>query len=284
MINKQEFLSEIKNYFTKGYDKIEEIRYKNSVYVARIYLNNETFIAKYFENLADTREIKNYKLLQKLKIKTPKVNYLGQNLIIMQDIDSLEGYRIANETDQNNIQFLKDIANWYRDLHIKGKNINLNEIEYSEYDYITKENIQKLKPYLLDSIFKTLTENVDKIIALSKNFEYTLVYNDFYYDNAIFSPEGSFMFDYNLLGKGCIASDIDNVITCLGKEAGAQFVEFYGKENIPKEENNIIFILNSLSALIMANEKETLPNYATAIIDTINSRNFDEIFNKIIKK
>lgn len=284
MNKEKEFLAELKQFFAFGYDKIEEIRYKNDVYVARVFKDDRTYVAKYFENSEDAREIKNYQILKNLGIKTLEVYFLGKNLIVMQDINQLKGFRISVSDDIKDEKFLKNIAMWYKSLHTLGKTCDLAQIEYSEYNCITKENILKLKKVLDDSKVEMFLDSLPFFQKISKQLEYTLVYNDFYFDNIVKSENEAFMFDYDLLGKGNVISDLNNVKSCLGEEKMEIFKKYYGKIDLKTNEKEYAYILSNVSSLIQANERKEFPKWANSVIQQIKSEKFEENLIKLEKE
>lgn len=147
-------------------------------------------------------------------------------------------------------------------------------MKYSEYNYITRENVLALKPLIDSAVIKEICDCLPGILSLAKKLSYTLVYNDFWYDKVVVGGDEAFMFGYDLLGAGCIYADISNVISALGRERGEVFLDFYGRQNIPANEAKETLVLGSISSLIMANKMPKLPKYAQELIEKINSEKF----------
>lgn len=91
--------------------------------------------------------------------------------------------------------------------------------------------------------------------------EKTLTYNDFYYTNMVVVKDKSeaFMFDYNLLGKGYVASDIINVTSQLGECARKAFLDTYSK--FIQKEILLHEVAGSLSAIYFASCRDVFPQW-----------------------
>lgn len=208
--------------FNVSNSNITIIQSKDGVIVARVQVNATSYIIKYFQKDEHKREIKNYKILKSLSI--PTINLLGStdSSILMEDISQSDIFRLAAKEDLDDVVVASQIAEWYKLLHTSSKNFD-TEI-YDETDLITKENIEFIKKKTGTQslpIWKIIDDNFDIIISKIKALPRVLTYNDFYYTNLIIAKDKSsaFMFDYNLLGKGYVYSDIRNVCSSLGENA-----------------------------------------------------------------
>jgi len=96
---------------------------------------------------------------------------------------------------------------------------------------------------------------------------------------AVSKEHGAFMFDYNLLGKGYVASDIKNVTLQLGKEAKKAFLESYGKY----DEKEILMheVAGSLVGLCFACQRETFPEWGYEELESINNGTLMKSINKL---
>jgi len=70
------------------------------------------------------------------------------------------------------------------------------------------------------------------------------------------------MFDYNLLGRGYVYSDIRNVTSSLQGEAKLAFLDEYGEERISTDEIIADSVLVALHSLHVAYEREKFPWWA----------------------
>lgn len=265
------------------YDSINLIRSKDGVHVCRVKSKNKSYVLKYFEKPEYRREIKNYLLLQKLGIPTIPIIAYTDKSILMEDIEKSEKYRLGIKEDLCDTEICRHLAEWYKLLHNKGKEYvkKYGSGMYAETDCITAENIDFIKS-------KTHTENypvwieiersLPYILSLIKNTEKTLTYNDFYYTNMVVAKDKSqaFMFDYNLLGKGSIASDIINVTSSLSKEAGTAFLNAYGKIN--NRELLLNNVAGTLVSLYFASCREEFPQWAADELESIKN---GKLLNKL---
>ncbi|MCI8387019.1 MAG: hypothetical protein HFE63_00945 [Clostridiales bacterium] len=193
---------------------------------------------KYFSALDQRREIENYKILRSLGIPTLDVIAIGESSILLEDIASeTSQWRLGCESDLDNLSVARNLAEWYRVLHGRGRDYvkTYGRDMYDESDYFTLDGIEYVK-YMTGTkdcpVWRELEAQFDDISYELKAFERTLTYNDFYYTNFAVKRSGdnagALMFDYNLLGKGYVYSDIRNVVSSLSKRAGEEFISCYG--------------------------------------------------------
>ena len=230
-------------------------------------------------------------MLQKLGIPTIQLVSYTDESILMEDITRSEKYRLAEEADMRDKQIAERLAEWYKQLHRKGKEFVRSNGSgmYMETDCITAENIDFIKERT-HTEESPVWEEIKKVLPLIRSeiasAETTLTYNDFYYTNMIVAKDKSeaFMFDYNLLGKGFVVSDIENVTCQLSEEATEAFLRVYGEIN-PKEQ--LLYSLTGpLVGLYYASQRETYPDWGLeelarvkdgSLLDKLN--NFKESVN-----
>lgn len=248
------------------------IQSKDGVIVARVQVNATSYIIKYFHKDEHKREIKNYKILKSLSI--PTINLLGStdSSILMEDISQSDIFRLAAKEDLDDVVVASQIAEWYKLLHTSNKNFD-TEI-YDETDLITKENIEFIKKKTGTQslpIWKIIDDNFDIIISKIKALPRVLTYNDFYYTNLIIAKDKSsaFMFDYNLLGKGYVYSDIRNVCSSLGENAKKAFIETYGE--FDKSEIIVDDVTSVLVTLYYACQRKTFPSWANYALNELKN-------------
>ncbi|MBQ8762433.1 MAG: hypothetical protein IJZ26_03905 [Clostridia bacterium] len=274
-------LNEFVNIMNINPSKIEEIRFKDGVYVGRVFVDKTTYIIKYFQKAEYRREIENYKVLQGLGIKTLKTFGFSECAIVMEDVLNSDKLRLATADDLKNPEIIKNIAVWYKSLHTKGSNVKLKNA-YCESDMINKENIIRLsdilsedKKFIVDIILNKLA-----IIDKYKNeLKYTLNYNDFSFDNLIIGDNCVFMYDYNLLGNGYVYADIRNVCSALNEDMKKVFKDAYNIEQDLSKEKLIDSIVGCLFALISASFKETFPKWAESSKEYLESEKFIDKLN-----
>lgn len=259
-----------------SFSNIELIQNKDGVIVARIQSDTISYIFKYFQNEDYKREIKNYQLLNSLNIPTIKVFGFTDSAILMEDVSLSESLRLATKEDLDDVVIASKIAKWYKLLHTSNKDFeeeNIAEL-YDESDFITKENIEFIKEKTGTQnlpVWKLIDDNFDIIVSKINSIPRVLTYNDFYYTNLIVAKDktSAFMFDYNMLGKGYIYSDIRNVCYSLGENAKRTFLEAYGEF----DENEIIVddVASVLVTLYHACQRKNFPDWANSTLNELKT-------------
>ena len=254
------------------YRTINLIQNKDGVIVARVQSGEESYIIKYFQNKEFKREIKNYQLLDTLNIPTVKVFDFTDSAILMEDISQSDTFRLATKEDLDDVVLASKIAEWYKLLHTSSKKFvkeNITEL-YDETDFITRESIEFIKEKTGTqnlSVWKLINDNFDIVVSKIRSLPRVLTYNDFYYTNLIVAKDKSsaFMFDYNLLGKGYVYSDIRNVCYSLGENAKNAFLEAYGE--FDKSEIIVDDVASVLVTLYHACKRKNFPSWANSVLN-----------------
>ncbi len=259
-----------------SYSRIDLIQNKDGVIVARVYIDSISYIIKYFQNADFKREIKNYQILKSLNISTVKVFNFTDSAIIMEDISQSDTFRLATKEDLNDVAVASQIAEWYKQLHTRSKDFaqtHSTEL-YDEADFITRDNIKFIKErtgtHTLP-VWKLIEDNFDVIVSKIKSLPRVLTYNDFYYTNLIVAKDktSAFMFDYNLLGKGYVYSDIRNVCYSLGENAKNAFLKAYGE--FDKSEIIIDDVASVLITLYHACQRKNFPSWANSVLNELKT-------------
>lgn len=258
------------------YSTIDLIQNKDGVIVARVQSDAKSYIIKYFQNEDFKREITNYQLLDALNIPTVKVFGLTDSAILMEDVSQSDFFRLATKEDLDDVVLASKIAEWYKLLHTSSDNFVKESIAelYDETDFITKENIAFIKDKTGTQnlpVWKLINDNFDIIVSKIKSIPRVLTYNDFYYTNLIVAKDKSsaFMFDYNLLGKGYVYSDIRNVCYSLGEDAKKAFLETYGE--FDKSEIIVDDVASVLITLYHACQRKTFPCWASSTLNELKT-------------
>ena len=256
------------------YDILQD---KAGVTVARIFSKNDSVILKCFEDEASRREMANYRLLNELGIPTLNVLGMTDAAFIMEDIATAGRYRIASEADMADVRVAENLAAWYRKLHDSGRAyVAENGAEmYSETGLFTRENIECVihRSGTQDlPVWRLILDNFERIISGINTVPMTLTYNDFYYTNMAVARDGTsaIMFDYNLLGKGYVYSDMRNVQYSLSKEAAAAFEKAYGEYDF-KTEMLIDDAVSPVVTLYMAYQRASFPGWAQESLEHVRS-------------
>lgn len=262
------------------YGTITLIHNKDGVIVARVRSDTKSYIIKYFQNEDFKREIRNYQLLDVINIPTVKVFGFTDSAILMEDVSESDFFRLATKEDLDDVVIASKIAEWYKLLHTSSKNFvkeNITEL-YDETDFITRENIEFIKSKTGTQslpVWKIINDSFDIIVSKIRSLPRVLTYNDFYYTNLIVAKDKSsaFMFDYNLLGKGYVYSDIRNVCYSLGENAKRTFLEAYGE--FDKSEIIVDDVASVLVTLYHACQRKHFPDWANSVLDDLKN-NFDK--------
>lgn len=278
-----------------SYENVINLRSKDGVHLYKIQDCDKKYVLKYFENTEFRREIKNYLILQELNVLTiPLIAYTDE-AILMEDIGNSSDMRLAVKEDMSDLGVCFTLGKWYKNLHEKGKEyVKLNgDGMYMETDCITFENIQMIKQKTDTSdnlVWKVVEEKLDYLRELIDKTKKTLIYNDFYYTNMAISKEhGAFMFDYNLLGKGYIASDIKNVTVQLSEDGKNAFLEGYGQyyermSVVHPIEELMHEVAGSLVALCFACQRDVFPEWGYEELEVVNKGVLLENIKKLYRK
>lgn len=249
------------------YSTIDLIQNKDGVIVARVQNGTTSYIIKYFQNDDYKREIKNYQLLYDLSIPTVKVFGFTDSAILMENISQSDIFRLATKEDLDDVAIASEIAEWYKLLHTRSKDFSENYSAelYDETDFMTRDNIEFIKEKTGTQnlpVWKLINDNFDIIVSKIRSLPRVLTYNDFYYTNLIVAKDktSAFMFDYNLLGKGYVYSDIRNVCYSLGENAKNTFLEAYGE--FDKSQIIVDDVASVLVTLYHACQRKTFPSWS----------------------
>lgn len=264
------------------YSTINLIQNKDGVIVARVQCDAKSYIIKYFQNEEFKREIENYQLLDALNIPTVKVFGFTDSAILMEDVSQSDIFRLATKEDLDDVIITSKIAEWYKFLHTRSKDFAENHSTelYDETDFITKDNIEFIKEKTDTQnlpVWELINDNFDIIVSKIKSLPRIFTYNDFYYTNLIVAKDKSsaFMFDYNLLGKGYVYSDIRNVCYSLGEKAKKAFLEAYGE--FDKSEIIIDDVASVLVTLYHACQRKSFPAWANSTLNELKTDYEDKV-------
>ena len=258
------------------YSTIDLIQNKDGVIVARVQSDEKSYIFKYFQNEDFKREIKNYQFLYDLSIPTVKVFSFTDSAFLMEDISQSDIFRLATKEDLDDVAIASEIAEWYKLLHTRSKDFSENYSAelYDETDFMTRDNIEFIKEKTGTQnlpVWKLINDNFDIIVSKIRSLPRVLTYNDFYYTNLIVAKDktSAFMFDYNLLGKGYVYSDIRNVCYSLGENAKKAFLEAYGE--FDKGEIIVDDVASVLITLYHACQRKNFPSWANSTLNELKT-------------
>ncbi len=259
--------------------RLTPIQSKDGVHVYRVLAEKGRYVLKYFEAEPFRREIRAYQILAFAGIPTVEVFSYTDRSLLMEDISHSRFFRMGREEDLSDSGTARRIAGWYRQLHEKGADAADLPDLYRETDCLTAERIGTMerKGILPHSLAELLEKNLPKFHAIVNSLSETLTYNDFYWTNLIAAADGSEarMLDYNLLGRGYRYADLRNVCSALSGEAAKAFLEEYG--GFDPWEKQVDSVAAPLTALAIACERETFPEWADSSLET--AKNGEMFYN-----
>lgn len=255
-----------------AYDTFSLIRNKDGVSVWRVNREIDSVVMKCFDKPEYRREIINYQLLNLLGIPTLEFIAHTDCSFVMEDIQRSK-FRLATEEDTSDPKIAREIARWYKKLHQNGCEYANTHPMFDESDTITAENIKLIKEKTGTDrlpVWMLIEENLDTIRSAAMSLPRTLNYNDFYFTNLVVARDSSsaLVFDYKLLGKGYVYSDIRNVCCSLGNDdAMNAFLTEYG--NYDQSEKLVDDVVVSLYSLYIACQRESFPNWASDLLEQL---------------
>ncbi|MBR4888350.1 MAG: hypothetical protein IKU17_04315 [Clostridia bacterium] len=259
---------------------------KDGVTVLRLEYFGKSYVLKYFEKPGYRREIKLYNVLKRLGIPTLHVASSSDASLLLEDLSCSPVYRLGEKQDMADPDIARALARWYKALHQKGAAYaaaHANEL-YDESDFFTRENIARIKEKTdaAAPVWDLLEKNFDALAAKLQAASRTLTYNDFYYTNLAVAKDKStaLMFDYNLLGKGFVYTDLRNVTYSLSPEAGAAFLEEYG--SFPAEEVLLDDVVSPIVTLHMAFGREAFPAWGEEALAQVLSPAYCEKIRQLL--
>jgi len=119
-------------------------------------------------------------------------------------------------------------------------------------------------------VWRLIEEHFAQIHTAAMSLPRTLTYNDFHYTNLVVARNGSaaLIFDYNMLGKGYVYSDIRNVCEHLGnEEARAAFCSAYG--SFDEKELFVDNAVNLLTGLHIACQRKSFPDWGQELLEMV---------------
>lgn len=270
-----------------AYHSLTLIRDKDGVSVWRVKNKDSSVVMKCFDKSEYRREIANYQLLKSLGIPTLRCIAHTNCSLILEDIETSQ-YRLAAKEDVSDPKIATQIARWYKSLHHNGREYAKTHSMFDECDAITIENINTIKEKTGTRdlpVWKLIENNFDTIRSSAINLPRTLNYNDFYYTNLVVARDGSsaLIFDYNLLGKGYVYSDIRNVCSSLGSDdARKAFLTEYG--NFDESEKLVDDVVDSLYSLYIACQREKFPNWANDLLSMLKDGRMLLVVEKLLEE
>jgi len=261
---------------------------KDGIKVIRVKTELGLGILKVFDNPEHRREIANYELLERLNIPHLRVLKQSSTALLLEDVQGSSKWRLGQAEDLADEQIARSLAEWYRQLHQKGAAYvkEHGQDMYEETSLLNHENmvwlrgISKTEDHAFWSLWQ---EKEAQFLSVLAELPRTLTYNDFFWTNMVVSKDHqqAMMFDYNLLGKGFVYSDISNVLSSLSKEAGEAFLEAYGAYDLYEKKLNEI--TSPLIGLCLAFRREKFPSWGREPLEQLQSGEITEALLRSLK-
>lgn len=243
------------------------MRSKDGITLWRLTAAEGPCVLKCFDNVEYRREISNYGLLASLGIPTLPLVAKTDRALLMEDIEKSAHWRLGKAEDLLSRPVARALARWYKVFHEKGKTLDKEQLArlYRESDDITNDHMTLVmeRSQTGDQPFWALFfEGFDRLKEQLEALPATLLYNDFYWTNFIVAKDESraLMFDYNLLGRGYVYSDIRNVTSALSPEAAEAFLGEYGDADTRGKA--VDDVIGPLFTLYTAFKQERFPAWA----------------------
>ena len=269
------------------YTTLSLIRNKDGVSVWRVMTEADSYVAKCFDKPEYRREIANYQLLKSLGVPSLRVIAHTDCSLVIEDIEH-SAYRIGTSEDINDPEIAKLIAHWYKTLHENGREYANTHTLYDECDCLTFDNMRAIQGKTGTSglpVWRLIEEHFIQIQTAAMSLPRTLTYNDFHFTNLAVARDGSIalIFDYNMLGKGYVYSDIRNVCGQLGnEEARAAFLSAYGAfDEYEAVVDNVVCLLTSLH---IACQRNNFPGWGYALLDMVKDGRLLAAVETLLKK
>ena len=256
---------------------LQLISSESGVHVHRGLYNGKPAVLKQFDNEDDRREILNYRILQRHGIPTIKTFLLGEDSLIMEDVDASKDWRLGQEEDIADTQVAEGLARWYFAFHEAAADVPELHSLFFEFDSITEESLEMLISKLPNATetFRYVQNHYSKFRKLIYTPVFTLTYNDFHWSNFVVRKDKSaaMMFDYNLLGRGYRFSDFMNICWSMPSPVKAAFMDTYNglfaeqhghsRHEADAAEKRIDDVAGPLYALIVAfTDRAEFPSWA----------------------
>lgn len=250
------------------------IRNKDGVSVWRITTEADSYVMKCYDKPEYRREITNYQILSSLGIPTLKVIAYTEYSLLIEDIEH-SPFRLGTLEDINDPKIAKLIARWYKTLHENGREYANTYTLYDECDSLALVNlrtIQEKTGTIGLPVWRLIEVHFAQIYTAAMSLPRTLTYNDFHFTNLAVARDNSaaLIFDYNMLGKGYVYSDIRNVCGHLGNEDAREIFRV-GYGSFDEKEKLVDDVVCILTSLDIACQRVTFPSLGNVLLDMVKN-------------
>jgi len=269
--------------------EIKPIREKFGIAVFRVKAGEASYIGKYFAEKHDRKEIQYYHILQSIGVPTLGMPAQTDCLMLLEDIEESETYRLGTEQDMSDCAIARRIAAWFKQLHTSGRNseclqaFNFPDHPETELRMRNITNAMDKSNTRSNPFWALLLEHIEGIKSAYTHLCDTIAYSDFWWDNMAVARDGSsaLMFDYNCMYHKYAWADIRHILSVLSKEAGEAFLEAYGPYS--GEEKAFEDVFFPLTGLLSAHQMADFPVWAHAFTDMLHSGELAQRIDALIE-
>lgn len=275
-------------------DKFSILRNRNTHLVCRLECRQGSYILKWFDSPCDNKEIQVYSLLEKYEVDTLRVYERTERALLLEDLNSSEYWRLADQFDIGESETGTAIANWYLKLHQVGQSAIRALSGPKAFLHPWVNIISRNSLIFAADVFDLKGQRIwDLVLGSSeilkkkyRKLPQTFNYNDFAAENLALSrskdhPLRAVIFDYDQFATGLVYSDIRNVISSLSGEAAAAFEITYGP--VVEEERILDQPLAILHGLIIASRRENKPAWVEPLLESISSGDIEAGINLALR-
>ena len=272
--------------FPTTHDNIQLIREKFGITVFRLRIAEKSYVGKHYTNQNDRLEIMYYEILKSIVVPTIKMIAHTDCLLLMEDIETSDVYRLGTEEDISDPKVVRLLARWYKLLHTNGRKYDrlskLSSINADELTYTNIQNVMNKSNSRDNPLWQLLIPNLDSIRDAYSRMCDTVVYNDFWWDNFVVARDYSsaMMVNYNSMWREYAYADIRNVLKVLPEATSAVFLEEYG----PYDKKAKIYddVVAYLTGLITAFDMDTFPAWADDLLEMLHNGELRRRFEALV--
>ena len=264
--------------------QIETLRQRPGHMVYRIVCQDNSYVLKCFDCPDIATEVQVYDLLANCGEPTLPLYAHTDHALLLEDLEYSSTWRLARDTDLENLATGVAIAEWYRKLHQAGRE-TLKDTKskpaflHAWVEVISEQNLCASGACLgikEEPVWSLALEHTQILKAAYLDLPQTFNYNDFALENLAFtrqSPLRAVVFDYDQFCTGTAYSDWRNVVYSLHGPAQEAFEQAYG----PVSEIECILDepLSVLYSLIIASRRECFPGWAKPLLKMVKNGELD---------
>lgn len=254
--------------------ELEVLKIVDDYGVLRLESEDDCYIVKYYFNGNVSSKVSFIKQLENNGIEVGLVLYTNK-IIVYKDYIRSGFFRMVEERDLKNKDFICKLAKWYKKFH----SINIEGLECFK-DCFNVDNIRKIiKNYNLNNncFFQYVCRNFDNISLKIKRSKSCVIYGKVSLKNIVISKDNSkiIFVDFDGIYEGFIFDDVKNVFLLIPEDFRQTFIDEYGE--IDDQQAVVSEIVKCVSILSADSDKNNHSDIGDCL-DMVNSESF---FNNI---